>query len=78
MRLDFELLKDINDQLGSFQIGAQSQNVYTFRFGYWRKINVTLLQHLLPVYLSVEENLVDEDEDCGELFNYIITRNKII
>ncbi len=78
MRLDFELLEDVKNKLGHFQIGAQSQNVYTFRFGYWRRVNIAILDHILPNHLSVEENLVDDDEDCGELFNYIIKRNNII
>ena len=51
----------------------------TLRFGYWSKVPVENLQSMLrslavDSYIHVIENLVDEDDECGELYNYIITK----
>ncbi len=54
----------------------------TLRFGYWRQVPVENLQSMLrslsvDANIHVEENLVDEDEECGgELYDYIITWQK--
>ena len=78
MRLNFSLLEDIKKDLGHFQVGAESQGVFTLRFGYWSQIDIDVLNYILPQYLSAVEQIVDEDEDCGILYNYVVTRNKII
>jgi hypothetical protein len=35
------------------------------------------LQEILPYYCTVTENIVDEDDDCGTLYNYNITDSRI-
>ena len=45
----------------------------TIRFGYWNSVDLDGLKKLLPVNLSVTENLVDDDDDCGRLYNYEIS-----
>ena len=49
----------------------------TLRFGYWQKVDFEGLQELLPHYCKVTENIVDEDDDCGTLYNYNITDDRI-
>ena len=78
MRIHFDTLKDIQLSLGDFEVGGrsafESDETLTLRFGYWKRIDVDKLQELLPNHLVAKENLVDEDDDCGELVNYVIDR----
>ena len=51
----------------------------TLKFGYWKQVPAENLQSMLRSLavdssILVEENLVDDDPECGELYNYIITR----
>ena len=53
----------------------------TLKFGYWREVPVDGLQSMLRSLMinsdiTVEQNLVDEDEEYGEQYNYIITKNQ--
>ena len=74
MRISIETLEKIANDLGSFEIGdGYTYGELTLRFGYWRKVNLETLQNLIPQHLEVKLNLVDEDDECGELYNYIIT-----
>ena len=75
MRIGYKKFKEIKKWYGSsdFEIGYDSDGL-TLRFGYWNKINVEELSDILPGYFTLTENLVDDDEDCGELYNYTITR----
>lgn len=74
MRISIEVLEKIANECGSFEIGdGYTYGQLTLRFGYWRKVNLETLQTLIPQNLEIELNLVDDDEDCGELYNYIIT-----
>ena len=36
--------------------------------------NIEELSEILPGYFTLTENLVDDDDDCGPLYNYTITR----
>jgi|TARA_R110000851_G_scaffold31598_1_gene85363 hypothetical protein len=87
MRIDFRILKNIEEWYGSddFEVGSDVtfdllsddkfvEPYITLRFGYWSSVELTELQQLLPHYLKVIENEVDEDEDTGVLYNYIIKR----
>ena len=77
MRIDFRILKNIEEWYGSedFEVGdVNEKEAISIRFGYWSSVEFTELQQLLPHYLKVIENEVDEDEDTGVLYNYIIKR----
>jgi hypothetical protein len=75
MRIGYKKFKEIKKWYGSsdFEIGYDTDGL-TLRFGYWKKVDLKGLQEILPYYCTVTENLVDDDEDCGELYNYTITR----
>ena len=74
MRIPIETLEKIKDELGSFEVGeGYDYNAITLRFGYWKKVDIEKLQSFFHDYIQVEENLVDEDEDCGRLYNYIVS-----
>ena len=50
-----------------------------FRFGYWDKIDYQLLNNIIvnqenDIYIKVTEQ-VEYDEDCGDKYCYIITKN---
>ena len=75
MRIGYKKFKEIKKWYGSsdFEIGYDT-NGLTLRFGYWKKVDMEELSDILPGYFTLTENLVDDDEDCGELYNYTITR----
>jgi hypothetical protein len=75
MRIGYKKFKEIKKWYGSsdFEIGYDT-DALTLRFGYWKKVDLEGLKEILPQYLTITENLVDDDEDCGELYNYTITR----
>ena len=59
------------------EIGGKDDNTITLRFGYWRRLLDWELEKVkeLLTYRSIVEQLVDEDEDCGKKYNYIVTYN---
>ena len=71
MRIDYKILKQIEKQIGDFQIGAEKDKLY-FRFGYWQHIDKDFFASFLPAYLSLEQFLVDDDSDCGPLYIYYV------
>ena len=85
MRLDFEILKKVQEFYGSdnFQIGSDGdvkngrgdykyvESYITLRFGYWFKVNISKLKEILPKSWTVEEQ-GDWDDDCGYKCYYII------
>jgi len=71
MRLSIETLKNIETELGSFdvsQVMGGSNDVY-LRFGYWRRIDPTKLQSIVGAGIQVVEDDLDDD-DCGTLWSY--------
>lgn len=74
MRLGYKIFKEIKKWYGSsdFEIGYESDGL-TIRFGYWSTIDIEGLKNIIPDYLTITENLVDEDDDCGALYNYEIS-----
>tara|TARA_R110002126_G_scaffold52288_4_gene142361 strand:- start:772 stop:996 length:225 start_codon:yes stop_codon:yes gene_type:complete len=72
--LDSETIKEISEAIGQHYINATKENEFTLRFGYWRRINKIDLQFILPTHYKVEEQEVHEDEDCGILYDYLITK----
>ena len=74
MRISIDNLIKIKKELGEFEVGTNPKASLTLRFGYWKEIELSKLNILLPELMVAEKNLVDEDEDCGELYNYSITK----
>ena len=84
MRLDLKTITQLYNEMdcydvGNIEIGASEFNkgTFTLRFGYWKKLseeNVERVNYILPNHLHIVEQFVDEDEDCGELWNYLILR----
>ena len=71
MRLSIETLKNIETELGSFdvsQVMGGSNDVY-LRFGYWRRIDPIKLQSIVGAGIQVVEDDLDDD-DCGTLWSY--------
>ena len=74
----------IEEKFGSFEVCTRKDYNTTsmdlvLRFGYWKQVPAENLQSMLRSLavdssILVEENLVDDDPECGELYNYIITR----
>ena len=78
MRLNLDFLEKIQAVMPdwSIEIGSGS-NGLTLRFGYWKKLslyNEEKVDNCLPAHLEIERQLVDEDDDCGDLWNYKIIR----
>ena len=74
MRIGYKKFKEIKKWYGSsdFEIGYDNDGL-TFRFGYWNKVNIEELSDILPGYFTLTENLVDDDDDCGPLYNYKVS-----
>ena len=74
MRLGYKKFKEIKKWYGSsdFEIGYDKDGL-TIRFGYWNLVDLDDLKKIIPDYLTVTENLVDDDDDCGELYYYSIS-----
>ena len=75
MRIGYKKFKEIRKWYGSsdFEIGYDTDSL-TLRFGYWKSIDLDGLKKILPHYLTITENIVDEDDDCRTLYNYTIKR----
>ena len=75
MRIGYRKFKEIKKWYGSsdFEIGYYKDGL-TLRFGYWRQVDLKELKQILPDYFTITENIVDDDEDCGLLYNYEIKR----
>ena len=74
MRIGYKKFKEIKKWYGSsdFEIGYDKDGL-TFRFGYWRQVDMEELSEILPGYFTLTENLVDDEDDCGRLYNYTIS-----
>tara|TARA_R110000744_G_scaffold71722_6_gene144580 strand:+ start:2791 stop:3054 length:264 start_codon:yes stop_codon:yes gene_type:complete len=77
MRIEFSTLREIDKELGPIEIGAQTRDQLTIRFGYWNSVDLEKLHSLLPHYIQAIENLVDEDDDTGSLWDYTLRRSHI-
>ena len=85
MRIDFRILKNIEEWYGSddFEVGSDVtfdllgddkfvEPHMTLRFGYWSKIDLDELTQIIPFRFEVIENEVDDDEFGYPLYNYLI------
>ena len=78
MRIDFAILRQIDKEFGPMEVGNSSiKDSITLRFGYWRKVDVEKLNKLVPHFMLVVEQLVDDDPECGELWNYRVTKREV-
>ena len=75
MRIGYKKFKEIRKWYGSsdFEIGYDTDSL-TLRFGYWNSVDIEELSDILPGYFTLTENLGDDAEDWGELYNYTIKR----
>ena len=73
MRISYKKFSEIKKWFGSsdFEIGYDKDGL-TIRFGYWQIIDLDELKKILPDYLTVTENDVDECEFGSRLVNYTI------
>lgn len=84
MKISINHLILLEEKFGTFEVGTTMTDgnpAITLKFGYWREVPVDGLQSMLRSLMinsdiTVEQNLVDEDEEYGEQYNYIITKNQ--
>lgn len=72
-KLSISQLKEVEKELGDFQIGqvmGNSNPIY-LRFGYWKQVDVEKLQSILSNSATVVEDS-DYDDDCGWNYSYIL------
>lgn len=78
MRIDFTILRQIDKEFGPMEVGDSfRKDSITIRFGYWRKVDVEKLNKLVPYFMVVVEQLVDDDKECGELWDYRVTKREV-
>jgi hypothetical protein len=73
MKIDYKYFKKAKKLYGSsdIQIGIWKESI-SIRFGYWRQVDLEKLKNIFPDHLEVTEQLVDDDSDCGPLYEYYI------
>ena len=78
MRIELDKLVEIQKVTDcQVEIGGKDEYTITLRFGYWNQLtdsDLTKVKEILG-YRSITEQLVDEDDDCGALYNYIVSYN---
>jgi|5B_taG_2_1085324.scaffolds.fasta_scaffold62641_2 hypothetical protein len=72
MRIDSKILLKLQEIFGDYQVGSEKNGRLYFRFGYWQHIDINLIKDLFPAYLSIEEFIVDEDDDTGIAYIYYV------
>ena len=86
MRIDYKTLKSIKKWYGSddFEIGAAGkvrdgrddykfvEPEITLRFGYWFRVDLEELTHIIPFRFEVIEDEVDESEFGQPLYHYVL------
>jgi len=78
MRIEIDKLVEIQNIADcQVEVGGIDQDTISLRFGYWNKLSDSDLEKVKEIlgYRSIECQLVDEDEDCGALYNYIVSYN---
>ena len=78
MRIEVDKLVEIQKIVDcQVEVGGVDNDSITLRFGYWNKLtdsDYAAVKHILG-HRDLILQLVDEDDDCGELYNYIVTYN---
>jgi hypothetical protein len=78
MRIEIDKLVEIQNIVDcQVEIGGIDRDSISLRFGYWNRLTDSDLEKVKEIlgYRSIECQLVDEDEDCGELWNYKVWYN---
>lgn len=73
MKIDISKLKEVEEAFGQFEIGRimGCGNHNYFRFGYWKPIDLGVLNAIMgPSIVVVEED--DYDDDCGWKYSYTL------
>lgn len=71
MKINSEILVDIHNKVGPYQITQINEFVYLLRFGYWDRIETQDVENIIPEYLEIVEES-DYDDDVGSLFMYLL------
>jgi len=73
MKIDISTLKKIEEKFGQFEIGriTGNGNRKYFRFGYWRPVNLGVLQAIMAPSIVVAEDDI-YDDDCGWKYSYTL------
>ena len=78
MRIEIDKLVEIQKVVDcQVEVGGIDKDSISLRFGYWNKLSdsdYAAVKHILG-HRDLILQLVDEDEDCGELWNYKVTYN---
>lgn len=73
MKIDISKLKKVEEAFGQFEIGRiwGNGNHNYFRFGYWKQIDLGVLQEIIGhSIVVVEDDLYDDD--CGWKYSYTL------
>ena len=78
MRIEIDKLVEIQKVVDcQVEVGGVDKDSISLRFGYWNKLSdsdYAAVKHILG-HRDLILQLVDEDDDCGELWNYKVTYN---
>ena len=78
MRIEIDKLVEIKKVVDcDVEVGGVDDNTISLRFGYWNKISENHLTKVNEIlgHREIQLQLVDEDDECGELWNYLVTYN---
>ena len=77
MRISVDKLVEIDNIAGHVEVGGVDEHTITLRFGYWNQLTDDQLEKIQKVlgHRKIEEQLVDEDDDCGRLYDYKVWYN---
>ena len=73
MRIEIDKLVEIQKVVDcQVEVGGVDKDSISLRFGYWNKLSdsdYAAVKHILG-HRDLLLDLVDEDDECGELWNY--------
>jgi len=78
MRIEIDKLVEIKKVVDcDVEVGSVDDKTISLRFGYWNKISNDDLAKVNEIlgHREIQLQLVDEDDECGELWNYLVTYN---
>ena len=78
MRIEIDKLVEIKKVVDcDVEVGGVDDKTISLRFGYWNKISKDDLAKVNEIlgHREIQLQLVDEDDECGELWNYLVTYN---
>ena len=78
MRIEIDKLVEIQKVADcQVEVGGVDDNTISLRFGYWGMLSEEDLAKVNEIlgHREIQLQLVDEDDECGELWNYLVTYN---